>query len=83
MQNSDATEDTRREERQREFLLRVEQVTSIKIASGDEPLVARSGLLLTYEIAKALELPNGIDKELPRLGSGRGYKPSQFVMLLV
>ena len=37
-----------------------------KIVACDEPLVARSGLLLPYEIAKALKLPKVIDKELPK-----------------
>ncbi len=51
--------------------------------AADEPLIARSGLILPYEMAKALKLPGAIDKELPRPGSGRGYKPSQFVMPLI
>jgi hypothetical protein len=39
--------------------------------------------MLPYEMAKALRLPEVIDGELPPPGSGRGYKPSQFVMPLV
>jgi hypothetical protein len=39
--------------------------------------------MLPYEMAKALRLPEVIDQELPPSGSGRGYKPSQFVMPLV
>ena len=54
-----------------------------KIVAADQSLIARSGLLLPYEMAKALKLPKVINKELPRPGSGRGYKPSQFVMPLV
>lgn len=60
-----------------------EGILPFRIVPGDELLVARSGLLLPYEIAKALKLPRVIDKELPRPGSGRGYQPSQFVMPLV
>ncbi len=60
-----------------------EGILPFKIIPCDEPPVARSGLLLPYEIAKALKLPRVIDKELPRPGSGRGYKPSQFVMPLI
>jgi hypothetical protein len=45
--------------------------------------MARGGLVLPYEMAKALRLPEVIDRELPSPGSGRGYKPSQFVMPLV
>jgi hypothetical protein len=45
--------------------------------------MARGGLVLPYEMAKALRLPEVIDRELPPPGSGRGYKPSQFAMPLV
>ncbi len=38
-------------------------VLPFKIVPGDEPLIARSGLLLPYEMAKALKLPGVIDKE--------------------
>jgi hypothetical protein len=46
-------------------------------------LIARGGLVLPYEIGKALKLPKVINQELPRPGSGRGYRPSQFVMPLI
>jgi len=54
-----------------------------KIEGTDEPLIARAGLILPYEMARALKLPQVIDRELPPPGSGHGYKPSQFVMPLV
>jgi len=38
---------------------------------------------LPYEMAKALRLPEVIDRELPAPGSGHGYRPSGFVMPLV
>jgi hypothetical protein len=60
-----------------------EGILPFKIAPCNEPLVARSGLLLPYEMAKALRLPRVIDEELPGPGSGRGYKPSQFVLSLI
>ena len=60
-----------------------EGLLPFKIVAAGEPLIARSGLLLPYEMAKALKLPKVIDQELPRPGSGRGYKPSQFVMPLI
>ncbi len=60
-----------------------EGLLPFRIVPADEPLVARSGLLLPYEMAKALKLSEVIDKELPKPGSGRGYKPSQFVMPLI
>jgi hypothetical protein len=58
-------------------------VLPFRIEGTDEPLIARAGLILPYEMAKAFKLPKVIDRDLPRPGSGRGYKPSQFVMPLV
>jgi hypothetical protein len=60
-----------------------EGILPFKIVPCNEPLVARSGLVLPYEMAKALKLPRVIDEELPGPGSGRGYKPSQFVLSLI
>ncbi len=54
-----------------------------KIEQSKEPLMARGGLILPYEVAKALKLSVVIDKELPSPGSGHAYKPSQFVMPLI
>ena len=58
-------------------------ILPFRIERSDEPLVARSGLVLPYEMAEALKLPQVIDRELPSPGSGRGYRPSQFVVPLV
>jgi len=58
-------------------------ILPFEIEQTDAPLMARGGLVLPYEMAKALRLPDVIDRELPLPGSGRGYKPSQFVMPLV
>lgn len=52
-----------------------------KILATNEPLVARGRPVIPYELAKALKLSKVMDKELPRPGSGREYKPSQFVVL--
>jgi len=54
-----------------------------EIVGTDEPLIARAGLVLPYEMAKALRLPQIIDQELPSAGSGHSYAPSQFVMPLI
>jgi len=54
-----------------------------EIVGTDEPLIVRGGLVLPYEMARALQLPQVIDRELPPAGSGHGYKPSQFVMPLI
>ena len=60
-----------------------EGILPFKVVATDEPLIARGGLILPYEFARAIKLPEVIDRELPPPGSGRGYKPSQFVMPLV
>lgn len=65
------------ERRPREGLL------PFRIEQSDEPLIARGGLILPYEMAKALKLPRVIDAEVPRPGSGHGYQPSRFVMPLI
>lgn len=52
---------------------------TFKIVATDEPLSARSGLLLPHEMAKALRLPKVINKKLPRPGSGRIYRVSRGV----
>ena len=56
---------------------------AFQIEATEEPLIARAGLVLPYEMAKALKLPQIIDQELPSAGSGRGYRPSQFVLPLI
>jgi len=58
-------------------------ILPFRIERSDEPLLARGGLVLPYEMARALRLPEVIDRELPPPGSGRGYRPSQFVMPVV
>ena len=62
---------------------RREGILPFKVVAADEPLVARDGLVLPYELDSILKLTKVLDKELPLPGSGRGYKPPQFVMLLV
>jgi hypothetical protein len=54
-----------------------------EIEATDEPLIARGGLVLPYEMAKALKLPQVIDREMPAPGSGHSYAPSQFVIPLI
>ena len=60
-----------------------EGILPFKIVATREPLTARGGLMLPYEMAKALKLPQLIDQELPPPGSNRGYKPSRFVIPLM
>lgn len=58
-------------------------ILPFRIEQSNEPLVARGGLILPYEMAKAMKLPEVIDRELPGPGSGHGYRPSKFVIPLV
>jgi hypothetical protein len=46
-----------------------------EIEATDEPLIARGGLVLPYEMARAIKLPQIIDREMPAAGSGHGYRP--------
>jgi hypothetical protein len=54
-----------------------------EIEATDEPLIARGGLVLPSEMARALKLPQIIDREMPLSGSGHSYAPSRFVMPLI
>jgi hypothetical protein len=60
-----------------------EGILRFKVVATNEPLVARGGLILPYEFARAIKLPRVIDEELPLPGSGRGYRPSKFVIPLI
>lgn len=62
--------------------MRRQTILPFEIEQTNAPLVARGGLVLPFEMAKALKLPEVIDRELPSPGSGRGYRPSEFVMPL-
>ncbi len=57
-----------------------EEVFNFKIERSGELLVARAGLVLPHQMAKALGLPRKIDAALPAPGSPRGLLPSSFVM---
>jgi len=59
------------------------RLLSFEVEETEEPLIARGGLALVYEVARALKIPQVVDRELPAPGSGRGYRPSAFVMPLL
>lgn len=61
-------------------MLLPEVVFDFEIEQSDEPLIARAGLILPHQMAKALGLPRKIDSELPAPGSPRGMAPSAFVV---
>ena len=60
-----------------------ERILPFKVVATNEPLIARGGLVLPYELARALKLPKVIDEDLPPPGNVKGYKPSKFVIPLV
>ena len=60
-----------------------ETILPFDIAPTEAALTAHGGLVLPYEVAEALRLPKVIDRELPRPGSGRGYKSSEFVIPMI
>lgn len=57
-----------------------EEVFEFDIEQTDEALIARAGLVLPHQMAKALGLPKRIDRELPAPGSPRGMPPSAFAI---
>ena len=60
-----------------------ETILPFEIEPANAALTAHGGLLLPYEMALALKLAELIDRELPRPGSGRGYKASEFVIPMI
>lgn len=60
-----------------------ETILPFDIEPTNAALTARGGLVLPYETARALRLGKVIDRELPGPGSGRGYKPSEFVIPMI
>ena len=60
-----------------------ETILPFDIEPTDTALTVHGGLLLPYEMAQALKLGKVIDRELPGPGSGRGYKPSEFVIPMI
>lgn len=60
-----------------------EEVFGFEIEQTDEALIARAGLVLPHQMAKALGLPKRIDRELPAPGSPRGLPPSVFAIPIV
>lgn len=63
--------------------LRKNRRLPFQIVGTNEPLIAHGGLVLPYEMAKALNLPMLIDEVMPAGGSGHSYRPSRFVVPLI
>lgn len=58
-------------------------VLPFKLEISKESLTAHSGLILAHEFHLGLGLNKLLDSALPAPGSGRGYKPSHFVLPII
>jgi len=56
------------------------RVLGYKVESCHESLTPRAGLALVGELMGGIGLPEAIDRALPGPGSGRGYRPSAYVV---
>jgi len=60
-----------------------ELILPIKLEKSEERLTSLGGLVVLEEMAQALKVWQRVDEYLAGPGSGRGYRPSQFVQPLV
>ena len=60
-----------------------ELILPIKLEKSEERLTSLGGLVVLEEMAQALKVWQRVDESLEAPGSGRGYRPSQFVQPLV
>ncbi len=58
-------------------------ILPIKLEKSEERLTSLGGLMVLEEMAQALQVWRRVDEELAGPGSGRGYRPSEFVQPLV
>ena len=58
-------------------------ILPIKIEKSEERLTSLGGLVVLEEMARALQVWGRVDEHLAGPGSGRGYRPSEFVQPLV
>jgi hypothetical protein len=58
-------------------------ILPIKMEKSEERLTSLGGLVVLEEMAQALGVWKQVDKHLAGPGSGRGYRPSEFVQPLV
>jgi len=60
-----------------------ELILPIKLEKSEERLTSLGGLVVLEEMAQALKVWQQVDGQLAGPGSGRGYRPSEFVQPLV
>jgi len=58
-------------------------ILPIKLEKSEERLTSLGGLMVLEEMAQALQVWQRVDEQLAGPGSGRGYRPSEFVQPLV
>ncbi len=58
-------------------------ILPIKLEKSAERLTSLGGLMVLEEMAQALKVWKRVDEQLAVPGSGRGYRPSEFVQPLV
>jgi len=58
-------------------------ILPIKLEKSEERLTSLGGLVVLEEMARALKVWQRVDEQLAGPGSGRGYRPSEFVQPLV
>jgi len=58
-------------------------ILPFKMEKSDERLTSLGGLVVLEEMAQALKVGKRVDEHLKGPGSGRGYRPSEFVQPLV
>jgi len=58
-------------------------ILPIKLEKSEERLTSLGGLMVLEEMAQALQVWKRVNEQLAGPGSGRGYRPSQFVQPLV
>ena len=58
-------------------------ILPIKLEKSEERLTSLGGLMILEEMAQALQVWKRVDQYLAGPGSGRGYRPSEFVQPLV
>lgn len=68
---------------QRGEIMIPENLLPFKLEISNELLTPHAGLILAHEFHLGLKLDKLIDENLPSPGSGRGYKPSHFVMPVI
>jgi hypothetical protein len=58
-------------------------ILPIKLEKSEERLTSMGGLMVLEEMAQGLKVWRRVDEQLTAPGSGRGYRPSEFVQPLV